>query len=113
KTVEGTIARLAQRGREAGIHLLACTQKPTAGLIGGSMLANFPVRLVGMVASKDEARYATGVADSGAEKLGGRGDFLLVTKGVTTRFQAAWLAPTDLAQIKNNVEPQMNTDGHR
>ena len=113
KGVEETIARLAQRGREAGIHLLACTQKPTAGLIGGSMLANFPVRLVGMVASKDEARYATGVADSGAEKLGGRGDFLLVTKGATTRFQAAWLAPSDLVEIRNSGEPQMDTDKHR
>lgn len=109
KAVESAIARLAQRGREAGIHLLACTQKPTAGLIGGSMLANFPVRLVGMVASKDEARYATGVADSGAEKLGGRGDFLLVTKGAATRFQAAWLTPSDLAQIAARGEPQISS----
>jgi S-DNA-T family DNA segregation ATPase FtsK/SpoIIIE len=92
KAVEAAIARLAQRGREAGVHLLACTQKPTASIIGSAMKANFPVRLVGAVASRDEARHATGIADSGAEKLAGRGDFLLVTKGEALRFQAAWIS---------------------
>ena len=60
------------------------------------MKANFPVRLVGMVASSDEARYATGIAGSGAEKLEGKGDFLLVVKGETVRFQAAWVGPEDV-----------------
>ena len=93
------LTRLSQRGREAGIHLVACTQKPTAALIGGAIKANFPVRLVGAVASRDEARYATGVADSGAEKLEGKGDFLLVSKGATVRFQAAWMGPNDLDTV--------------
>lgn len=97
--VEGLLTRLSQRGREAGIHLVACTQKPTAALIGGAMKANFPVRLVGAVASKDEARYATGLADSGAEKLEGKGDFMLVVKGEVVRFQAAWLGPHDLGRV--------------
>src|SRR3954463_13141889 len=96
KEVELLISRLAQRGREAGIHLVACTQKPTAALIGGAMKANFPVRLVGAVASRDEARFAAGVPDSGAEKLEGKGDFLLVAKGEVVRFQAAWLGADDL-----------------
>ena len=74
------LGRLAQRGRESGIHLLACTQKPSASLIGSAMRANFPVRLVGAVASRDEARYATGIADSGADRLEGKGDFLLVSQ---------------------------------
>jgi len=91
KPLDRLLSRLAQRGRQAGIHLLACTQKPSASLIGSSMKANFPVRLVGTVASRDEARYATGIADSGAEKLQGRGDFLLVVKGEALRFQAAWI----------------------
>ncbi len=103
KAVEKMITRLAQRGREAGIHLVACTQKPTAGQIGSGMVANFPVRLVGTVASKDEARYATGVADSGAEKLEGRGDFLLVTKGDLIRFQSAWMGPDDLHSAVNQL----------
>lgn len=97
--MEAVLTRLAQRGREAGIHLVACTQKPTASLIGGAMKANFPVRLVGAVAGRDEARYATGIRDSGAEKLEGNGDFLLVAKGDMVRFQAAWLGATDLQQV--------------
>ncbi|MEM7534763.1 MAG: DNA translocase FtsK [Chloroflexota bacterium] len=101
KPVEALLNRIAQRGREAGIHLVACTQKPTASQIGGAMKANFPVRLVGAVASRDEARYATGINNSGAEKLEGHGDFLLVNKGEAIRFQAAWLDTTHLSLIAN------------
>lgn len=97
--VEALLTRLSQRGREAGIHLVAATQKPTAALIGAAMKANFPVRLVGAVASRDEARYASGVTDSGAEKLEGKGDFLLIAKGEHVRFQSAWLGPKDLNAI--------------
>ncbi|MCL4858693.1 MAG: DUF87 domain-containing protein [Caldilineaceae bacterium] len=97
--VEAMLTRLSQRGREAGIHLIACTQKPTAALIGGAMKANFPVRLVGAVAGRDEARYATGITDSGAEKLEGHGDFLIVARGEVVRFQAAWLDQQDLANV--------------
>lgn len=103
KAVQAILARLAQRGREAGIHLVACTQKPTASLIGSGMTANFPVRLVGSVASKDEARYATGFADSGAEKLEGKGDFLLVMNSQPTRFQAAWMGPKALDTIQQEL----------
>jgi S-DNA-T family DNA segregation ATPase FtsK/SpoIIIE len=102
--VEAMLTRLAQRGREAGIHVVACTQKPTAALIGGAMKANFPIRLVGAVASKDEARYASGVTDSGAEKLEGKGDFLLVAKGDTVRFQAAWIGSRDFHSIAAHIQ---------
>jgi S-DNA-T family DNA segregation ATPase FtsK/SpoIIIE len=104
KEVEGLLTRLAQRGREAGIHLLACTQKPSAGLIGSAMKANFPVRLVGSVASKDEARYATGISDSGAEKLGGKGDFLLVASATPLRFQAAWMGPQEFDVVARRID---------
>jgi DNA segregation ATPase FtsK/SpoIIIE-like protein len=103
KEVEGLLTRLAQRGREAGIHLVACTQKPTAGLIGGAVKANFPVRLVGLVAGSDEARYATGVSNSGAEKLDGKGDFLLVAGGEVVRFQAAWLGRNDMEVVVSEL----------
>jgi S-DNA-T family DNA segregation ATPase FtsK/SpoIIIE len=99
KPVEQALGRLAQRGRESGIHLLACTQKPSASLIGSAMRANFPVRLVGAVASRDEARYATGIADSGADRLEGKGDFLLVSHGDTIRFQSAWVSETEIAAL--------------
>ena len=101
--VEALLTRLSQRGREAGIHLVACTQKPTADLIGGAMKANFPIRLVGAVASRDEARYATGITDSGAEKLEGRGDFLLVAKGAAVRFQAAWIGAEDMRTVRETL----------
>jgi S-DNA-T family DNA segregation ATPase FtsK/SpoIIIE len=88
------MTRLTQRGREAGIHIVACTQKPTAGIVGGLVKSNFPARLVGSVASADDARIAAGVSGTGAEKLAGRGDFLLIVKGEVQRLQAAY-APAD------------------
>ncbi len=90
--VETGIRRLAQRGREAGIHLVAATQKPTASAVGALAKANFPVRLVGAVTTPEEAKIATGLAGSGAEKLLGQGDFLLVTHGQMWRFQAAYIS---------------------
>jgi S-DNA-T family DNA segregation ATPase FtsK/SpoIIIE len=99
KRMERLITQVAQRGRAAGVHLVACTQKPTAGLIGSEVKAAFPVRLVGAVASSEEARYASDRTDSGAENLGGRGDFLLVGGGECVRFQAAWLGRKELDAI--------------
>ena len=99
KTVEAALTRLAQRGREAGIHLVAGAQKPAAAVLGPMLKANFPARLVGRVASAEDARVATGVGGSGAEKLLGRGDFLAVAAGGITRFQAAWLSPHDWATV--------------
>lgn len=93
KEVEAVLTRLTQRGREAGIHLVACTQKPTATVIGGLIKSNFPVRLVGAVPSPEDAKVATGLAQTGAERLLGEGDFLVVAKGEVTRMQAAYLSP--------------------
>lgn len=92
-----TMTRLTQRGREAGIHIIACTQKPTAAIVGGLVKSNFPARLVGSVASADDARIASGISGSGAEKLAGRGDFLLVVKGDVRRIQAAYVPADELA----------------
>lgn len=84
-----SLTRIAQRGREPGIHLLACTQKPSAKAIGSLLKANLPLRLVGRVVSAEDARMAAGVAGSGAERLNGCGDFIAVTGARTIRFQAA------------------------
>jgi S-DNA-T family DNA segregation ATPase FtsK/SpoIIIE len=92
KELEFALTRLSQRGREAGVHLVACTQKPTAAVIGSLTKANFPVRLVGSVTSPEEAKVAAGISGSGAERLQGRGDFLLVLKGHSTRFCAAYVS---------------------
>jgi len=83
------LTRIAQRGREAGVHLIACTQKPSAKTVGSLLKANLPLRLVGRVVSAEDARVATGISGSGAEKLLGSGDFLAVTAGRVIRFQAA------------------------
>jgi S-DNA-T family DNA segregation ATPase FtsK/SpoIIIE len=90
------LTRLAQRGRSAGISIIAATQKPTAEAVGSSFKANFPVRLVGKMASADDARVGSGTGRSGAEKLGGRGDFLLLAGSERIRFQSAYLAPSDI-----------------
>jgi DNA segregation ATPase FtsK/SpoIIIE-like protein len=88
--VLAAVTRLTQRGRSAGIHVVACTQKPTASAIGSLVKSNFPVRLVGSVGSPEDAKVAAGLAGTGAERLLGSGDFLLVVKGRVTRFQAAY-----------------------
>jgi S-DNA-T family DNA segregation ATPase FtsK/SpoIIIE len=90
KLIEAALVRLAQRGREAGIHLILGAQKPSSTALSTHIKANLPVRLVGRVGSTDDARVATGISASGAEKLGGRGDFLVVAGGQVTRFQAAY-----------------------
>ena len=87
--IESSLTRLVQRGRSAGLSVIACTQKPTARAVGTLMKANFPVRLVGRVASAEDARVAAGIGGTGAEKLSGRGDFLLVASGQVIRFQVA------------------------
>jgi S-DNA-T family DNA segregation ATPase FtsK/SpoIIIE len=87
--VRRALTRLTQRGREAGIHVVAATQKPTSAALGPLIKANFPVRLVGRVTSVEDARTATGWSGTGAERLLGRGDFLAVAEGRVSRFQAA------------------------
>jgi S-DNA-T family DNA segregation ATPase FtsK/SpoIIIE len=87
--VVDALTRIAQRGREAGIHLVACTQKPSAKAIGTLLKANLPLRLVGRVVSAEDARVSTGMPGTGAERLSGSGDFLAVASGRVIRFQAA------------------------
>jgi DNA segregation ATPase FtsK/SpoIIIE-like protein len=74
KAMNRLMTRLTQRGRSAGLHIVACTQKPLVASIGSITRSNFPVRLVGSVTSADDAKIAAGIAGTGAEKLLGRGD---------------------------------------
>jgi S-DNA-T family DNA segregation ATPase FtsK/SpoIIIE len=99
KEVEVLVTRLAQRGREAGIHLVVATQKPALEVIGSLARANFPVRIVGKVTTPEEAKVASGIARSGAERLLGRGDFLVVFSGQAIRFQAAYVRPEEIAAL--------------
>jgi S-DNA-T family DNA segregation ATPase FtsK/SpoIIIE len=104
--LEFALTRLSQRGREAGVHLVACTQKPTTAVIGSLTKANFPVRLVGAVTSPEEAKVAAGISGTAAERLQGHGDFLLVLKGHTTRFCAAYVSPLDAQQQVSRLQSQ-------
>lgn len=102
KTMQA-ITRLAQRGREAGIHLIACTQKPASQVVGSLTKANFPVRLVGRVTSAEDAKVASGYAATGAERLRGPGDFIAVTGGRVSRFQAAFISSRELVALVDQI----------
>jgi S-DNA-T family DNA segregation ATPase FtsK/SpoIIIE len=104
KAMDRLMTRLTQRGRSAGIHLVACTQKPLAAAIGSLTRSNFPVRLVGSVTGSDDAKVAAGIAGTRAEKLLGRGDFILVAKGQITRFQAAYVATDEIHRIIQTLQ---------
>lgn len=96
KQVEASIKRILQVGRGLGIHVIGATQKPLASVIGSVVKANFPVRLVGKVASSDDARVASGLGGSGAERLPGLGSFLLVHGSELRRVQAYLLGDGEL-----------------
>jgi S-DNA-T family DNA segregation ATPase FtsK/SpoIIIE len=97
KTTEDMLTRLVQRGREAGIHLVAATQHPSSAILSSLMRANFPLRLIGKVTSAQDARTASGRAGTNAHCLGGRGDFIAVSGGdEPLRFQVPHISPEDL-----------------
>lgn len=97
--VQHALTRLTQRGRGAGIHVVAATQKPTTAVLGPLVKANFPVRLVGRVTCAEDARTATGWSGTGAERLMGRGDFLAVAEGRVIRFQVAHVAIEEIQEV--------------
>jgi len=101
--IEQPLTRLAQRGREAGIHLVACTQRPSASVIGGLIKSNFPVRIVGSVASAEDAKVAAGLPRTGAERLLGRGDFLVVARGEQIRVQGAYASTAEMRRIVTRI----------
>jgi S-DNA-T family DNA segregation ATPase FtsK/SpoIIIE len=99
KAVEKALVRLAQRGREAGFHIICSTQRPSAEALPGALKANLPARLVGKVASGQEALTATGIPGTNAEFLMGNGDFVAVMGGRITRFQASYSGLLDIRRI--------------
>jgi len=105
RAVEEPLTRLAQRGRQAGMHLVACTQRPTAAAIGGLIKSNFPVRVVGSVASAEDAKVAAGLPRTGAERLLGKGDFIVVARGEQIRVQGAFADARDIKQIIASLQP--------
>ncbi len=79
KDIEGTVQRLAQMARAAGIHVIMATQRPSVDVITGTIKANFPTRISFQVTSKIDSRTILG--EQGAEQLLGQGDMLFMAGG--------------------------------
>jgi S-DNA-T family DNA segregation ATPase FtsK/SpoIIIE len=104
KEIEMPIARLAQKARAAGIHLIIATQRPTVGIITGVIKANFPARIAFRVISQIDSR--TILDGPGANQLIGRGDLLFTSGGDVTRVQCAFIDTPEIEEITKFVGNQ-------
>ena len=106
KDVELSIARLAQKARASGIHLVLATQRPSTDVVTGTIKANFPSRLSFRVASSVDSK--TILDRTGADRLLGNGDMLFHSAGFTTlkRIQGAYISDSDLDKVVQNLRSQ-------
>lgn len=97
--VEGAIARIAQKARAAGIHLIVATQTPRADVVTGIIKANIPSRIAFQVSSSLDSRVI--LDNKGAEKLVGKGDMLFLPPGSAKleRAQGAFVSDEEVEQI--------------
>ena len=89
RKIKTSVIRLAQRGRNAGIHLVLATQRPTVDVISGLIKANFPTRIAFRVACRIDS--TTILDQPGAEKLIGSGDLLYACGVELERLQAGYI----------------------
>lgn len=114
KKVEELIARLAQKARAAGIHLILATQRPSVDVITGLIKANIPSRIAFQVSSKIDSR--TILDQMGAEALLGHGDMLYLPGGssIPQRIHGAFVNDDEVHAVAENIrsrgEPEYNKD---
>ncbi len=113
KEVETSVARIAQKARACGIHLILATQRPSVDVITGLIKANFPSRIAFSVASKIDSR--TILDQSGAEALLGAGDMLFSDRGAApVRLHGAYVDEEEIQRVvsflKTQARPVYNLD---
>ncbi|MEY8609648.1 DNA translocase FtsK [Parabacteroides segnis] len=104
KEIETPIARIAQKARAVGIHMIIATQRPSTNIITGIIKANFPARMAFRVMQMVDSR--TILDAPGANQLIGRGDLLFSQGGDTNRVQCAFVDTPEVEQIVNFISGQ-------
>jgi S-DNA-T family DNA segregation ATPase FtsK/SpoIIIE len=106
KDVETAVARLAQKARAAGMHVILATQRPSVDVITGIIKANFPTRIAFRVSQKVDSR--TILDEQGAEHLLGRGDMLVKMNGTndTRRVQCPFVSEEEVQKITDFLRTQ-------
>ena len=104
KKVEELIARLAQKARASGIHLVLATQRPSVDVITGLIKANIPARIAFQVSAKVDSR--TILDQNGAESLLGHGDMLYLPPGTSTpdRVHGAFVSDREVHAVVNSLK---------
>ncbi|MDR6214535.1 DNA translocase FtsK 4TM domain-containing protein [Paracidovorax wautersii] len=110
KKIEELIARLAQKARAAGIHLILATQRPSVDVITGLIKANIPTRIAFSVGSKIDSR--TILDQMGAEALLGMGDMLYMASGtgLPIRVHGAFVSDEEVHRVVNYLKEQGEPD---
>lgn len=105
KEIEGSIQRLAQMARAAGIHIITATQRPSVDVITGVIKANFPTRISFQVTSRIDSRTILGT--QGAEQLLGQGDMIHMSGGSKmTRVHGPFCSDAEIEDIVNFIKDQ-------
>ena len=117
KEIEQAIARLAQKARAAGIHVILATQRPSADVVTGLIKTNLPCRICFQVKSKIDSRIV--LDQGGAEKLAGKGDMLYIGDGNSNlvRAKGVYIADDEIRGVvgfcKNQAEPVYSEEVER